>query len=303
MTDYTFPTTRIRRQVGARRRVLAALAATAPLAIGSAAVASTANHAIVVGRGIYGVELGQTKAQVIRRLGAPRCGCESGSVWIYNFVGYSTPPVAEVDFAQSGVVSDILASGGLTENHFTTARDVGLGSTLASIERAYRSARCYFVPGTRTRGALNGRCVIVSRFGDSDADTAFLADAGYPAVRGVVSSVSVDLLGSATAETIKLSVTPRSIPAGRKSTAKVTVVVTSPPLFDFPYGVGIAGDHVRVSSTDRGERIGRLTDHGNGTYTATITSSRSVGVAAITATDGAVSARAKLRQSQPRSSG
>ncbi len=51
-----------------------------------------------------------------------------------------------------------------------------------------------------------------------------------------------------------------------------------------------------VSSSDSGETIGQVKDNGNGTYTATVTSSTTVGTATITATDGAVSGSAALTQ-------
>ncbi len=274
------------------------LLAAAPLALAAAALAAPASHAIVVGRGIDGVQLGQTRAQVRSRLGEPPCGCD-GDVWLYGGAGYRASPVAGVDFAPGGGVVEVFALGSRTANHLTTSSGVGLGSTLASVEHAYRSAQCYFIPGgARHGGPQNGRCAIVSRSGASDADTAFIAGAGEDANPGAIDEVAVDVLASAAAETIKVSISPKSIPAGRASTAKLTVVVRSPAFYDFPNGVGIAGDHLKLSSTDRRERISRLADHGNGTYTATITSSSSVGVAKITATDGAVSGRAKLRQAR-----
>ncbi|MBO0732415.1 MAG: Ig-like domain repeat protein, partial [Acidimicrobiaceae bacterium] len=49
-------------------------------------------------------------------------------------------------------------------------------------------------------------------------------------------------------------------------------------------------------SSDPGETISPVTDAGNGTYTATITSSKTVGTATITATDGAITGNATLTQ-------
>jgi Invasin, domain 3 len=60
--------------------------------------------------------------------------------------------------------------------------------------------------------------------------------------------------------------------------------------------VGVAGETVVLSSSDSGERIGTVTDAGNGSYTATITSSTAVGTATITATDGGISGQATLTQ-------
>ncbi len=278
-------------------RALVALIAFIALVAGGSAVASPTSHVIIVGRGIDGVALGQTKAQVKRRLGDD-CFCSMES-WIYSGVGYGTPPVGGVDFTPNGDVSEVFAFGSRTHNHLTTSTGVGLGSTLASVERAYKSARCYFLLAPMKNGPKNGRCVIVSRLGDSDAATMFAAGTGSDAIPGSVDDVVVYVLASAATESITVSVSPKSIPSGRESTATVTMVVTSQPFFDFPNGVGIAGDHVKLSSTFRGERIGRVTDHGNGTYTATITASAAAGVAKIQATDGAATGQAKLRQLKP----
>ena len=47
----------------------------------------------------------------------------------------------------------------------------------------------------------------------------------------------------------------------------------------------LQGDKVSFGSSDGGQKIGAVTDHGDGTYTATITSSDTVGSAKITVTD------------------
>lgn len=280
-----------------RRCVLAALAVVAPFAAaGTVASASSVSRAIVVGRGIAGVQLGQTKAQVRSRLGAPPCGCDS-DFWLYAGAGSGSPPVAGVGFATNGGVAEVFAYGGRATNDLRTARGVGLGSTLAAVAHAYTDARCAILPVARRGGPRDGRCAIVSRTGQSDADTVFIAQAGGDTVAGAIDEVAVDLLGTAAADTIKVSVAPRSIHARRTATAKLTVAVTSEAFYDFPNGVGIAGEHLRLSTTDRGERIGRVTDHGNGTYTATITASTVVGTATITASDGAAAGRGQLRQS------
>ena len=65
---------------------------------------------------------------------------------------------------------------------------------------------------------------------------------------------------------------------------------------------GVAGDSVSFSSTDLGNGIGPVADNGNGTYTATITSSTSLGAPTITATDatsGGITGQATLTQFSP----
>ena len=65
-------------------------------------------------------------------------------------------------------------------------------------------------------------------------------------------------------------------------------------------GPPVAGDHIGFASSDPGEKIGAVTDNKDGTYTATITSSTTIGTATITATDSsvtpAVSGQATLAQ-------
>jgi hypothetical protein len=92
--------------------------------------------------------------------------------------------------------------------------------------------------------------------------------------------------GSATLKQISPKVTvavkPTSIVANGQSTAVVTATVTA----NFK---AINGDAIAFTSSDPGERIGPVTNPGNGKYTATITSSTTAGTATITATDTSVS--------------
>lgn len=93
--------------------------------------------------------------------------------------------------------------------------------------------------------------------------------------------------------TVSISMSPSTIAADGRTTSTVTVTVTGPqgPL---------SGEPVALASSDAGESIGSVTDNGDGTYTATITASRTVGTVTITATDASVSPtsskEAKLKQ-------
>ncbi|MGO9976528.1 MAG: hypothetical protein ACLP01_27705 [Solirubrobacteraceae bacterium] len=278
-----------------RWRIVAVVAA-AQLALCGAALASSPSGAIVVGRGIDGVQLRQTKAQVESRLGVFPCDCDR-IVWSYVGFAGAQSPVSGVEFTESGVVNEVFAIGSRTENHLTTARGVGLGSTLSSVERAYKSAGCSLVPGAKaTGGPPSGRCAIVTRLGVYDADTVFIASDGDHSLPGSVYDVAVGLLSSAGAATISVSVSPKPVAKHTSSSsATVAVVVQSLPFYEFPNGLGIAGDPVRLTSTSRALRFSRVSDHGNGAYTATITRSRrSTGVVRLTASDGAVSQSVKL---------
>jgi adhesin/invasin len=76
-----------------------------------------------------------------------------------------------------------------------------------------------------------------------------------------------------------LVVSPSSIVADGKSTSTATATVRN------GHGNTVAGDTVSFTSSDHAEKISTTTDHGNGTYTVTITSSKTTEVATITATD------------------
>ena len=70
-----------------------------------------------------------------------------------------------------------------------------------------------------------------------------------------------------------LSLSPTSITADGTSTTMATVTVEDSTM------TGVSGDTVNLSSTDGGEKISPnpATDNGNGTYSATITSSTTPG--------------------------
>jgi hypothetical protein len=72
------------------------------------------------------------------------------------------------------------------------------------------------------------------------------------------------------AAAVNLSLSPTSIVANGTSTTTATVSVTDSS------GAGLPGEPVVLSSSDPNERMGALTD-ADGTYTATITSSTTLG--------------------------
>jgi invasin-like protein len=84
------------------------------------------------------------------------------------------------------------------------------------------------------------------------------------------------------AESVAVSLSPASIATGGSSTSTATATVTDAD------GYGIYGDEMTFSSSDPGERIGAVTDNGDGTYSARITSSTTPGIATITAVDESV---------------
>jgi Invasin, domain 3/Bacterial Ig-like domain (group 3) len=89
---------------------------------------------------------------------------------------------------------------------------------------------------------------------------------------------------------IAVALSPSSIVANGSSTSTATATVTD------ANGNPVAGDTVVFSSSDPGEGIGPVTNQGDGSYSAVITSSTAVGRVRITATDGTVSGHAALTQ-------
>jgi Invasin, domain 3 len=124
-----------------------------------------------------------------------------------------------------------------------------------------------------------------------ESATITASDSAY----GAVASASTTLT-QALARKVKLSLKPTSLIAGAPATSTATVSVTAG-------SVAVSGEHVVLSSSDPGVAIGPVLDNGNGTYTATIAPSHTVGTVNITATDTTVSpyatASATLKQAPP----
>ena len=91
-----------------------------------------------------------------------------------------------------------------------------------------------------------------------------------------------------------VALSPSSIIANGTSTSTATAKLTDAQAHP------VAGDHVAFSSNDTAEKISVVTDHNDGSYTATITSSTAAHAVTITATDStvspSVSGRATLTQ-------
>jgi Invasin, domain 3/Bacterial Ig-like domain (group 3)/Bacterial Ig-like domain (group 1) len=125
--------------------------------------------------------------------------------------------------------------------------------------------------------------------------------AGQATITATDTSPTPNVSGSATlqedpgpAASLSLQLSPTSIVADGGSTSTATATVTD------AQGNRVAGDTVSFTRTDVGETITGLTDHGDGTYTAQVRSSTTVGQSTITATDtsapGNVSDQATLTQ-------
>ncbi|HEY1591222.1 MAG TPA: Ig-like domain-containing protein [Solirubrobacteraceae bacterium] len=103
------------------------------------------------------------------------------------------------------------------------------------------------------------------------------------------------------ASAVSVAVSPASIVADGISTSTATATVSD------ANGNPVPGDIVGFVSSDAGDHIGSVTNHGDGTYTATITSSTTAHIVTITATDSSVSpsvsGNATLTQTAPSSGG
>jgi len=88
---------------------------------------------------------------------------------------------------------------------------------------------------------------------------------------------------------VNVTLSPASIGANGSSASIATATVTDAG------GRPLSGETIGFSSSDPGERVSSTTNNRDGTYTATITSSTTVGFATITATDTSVSPRASGR--------
>jgi Invasin, domain 3/Bacterial Ig-like domain (group 3) len=109
------------------------------------------------------------------------------------------------------------------------------------------------------------------------------------AADGSLSAKSTLTQTAGPAKTVTMTLSPNSIPANGSSTSTATATVVD------AQGHPLSGQTVGFSSSDSGETIGPVTDHGDGSYTATVTSSTTVGFATITATDNSVSPRASAQ--------
>ena len=103
------------------------------------------------------------------------------------------------------------------------------------------------------------------------------------------SSVTPAAVGRATltltrgpATTVTVTLSPASIVADGKSTSTASMTVKD------AMGHPAAGDRLILSATDSGVRFSAVTDHGNGSYSAKITTSKTVHQVTITASDSSV---------------
>lgn len=78
---------------------------------------------------------------------------------------------------------------------------------------------------------------------------------------------------------LRIDALPQRLVADGASTGEIVVVAED------AYGHGLADQRILLASSDPDQRIGEVTDHGDGRYSASITASTTAGSATITATD------------------
>jgi hypothetical protein len=125
---------------------------------------------------------------------------------------------------------------------------------------------------TSVQAPLSGVTTVGSAYGGSQS--------GWAALPAGVSTYTAAVTWPT--DTLGVALAPASIVANGTTTSTATATITAD-------GKPVSGDVPVFASSDSGEKIGAVTDHGNGTYTATVTASTTIGTATITATDSSVS--------------
>ncbi len=159
-------------------------------------------------------------------------------------------------------------------------------------------------PSGCTAAELHATCTVSGPVRAGAASDAFNATpaTGAPAQPDATGNSGLlvnadETLNTSTTKAVSLSLAPANITAGGAATTTATAAVTDQS------GAPVSGDSVAIKSSDPAETVGPVTDAGGGHYTATITASKTVGTATITATDlsdaAQPSASATLTQGPP----
>jgi hypothetical protein len=122
-------------------RVLAAGLSAGALALGLMPAGAEAKAAAIVpGQSVDGVTIGESQAQVEKKLGArpnPNQPSTNGATNLF----YPSPFDGSVSLLESKVAGITTYS-----KHFKTSKGVGVGSSVAAVEKAYPEAKCKVGP-------------------------------------------------------------------------------------------------------------------------------------------------------------
>jgi adhesin/invasin len=134
--------------------------------------------------------------------------------------------------------------------------------------------------------------VVNNHDGTYSATITSTTTAGPVVITATDTSVSPDITGQGTltlnapagpAATVTVGLSPSSLTANGTSTSTATATVEDASSHP------VEGDHITFSANPTGVTIGSVVNHGDGTYSATITSTTTAGPVVITATDTSVS--------------
>ena len=213
-------------------------------------------------------------------VGSSYGGTQSG--WTALPAGSSTYPAAvtwPVDtIAVALAPASILANGATTST--ATATITADGKLVSGDVPVFASSDTNEKIGAVTDNKNGTYTAVITSSTTAGPATITVTDA---AVSPTASGTATLNQTAGAAATVAVTLSPASIAANGTSTSTVSAKLTD------ALSNAVAGEHVGFSSTDTGEKIGAVTDHGDGTYTATVTASKTVGTATITATDTSVS--------------
>jgi hypothetical protein len=195
-----------------------------------------------------------------------------------NYLDGQPAPEPAANLALTLAPASTIADGASTTTATATVTDAE-GNPVSGDEVAFSSS-----DGSDRIGAVTAHIdgVYTAQITSSTA-------VGTPTVTAVDTSVSPGATGTAVlaqtagpAAHVAIDLQPTSIPADGISTTTATATITDAT------GHPVRGDRLSFASSDGAEQIGTVVDRGNGTYSASITSSDVAGTPTITATDTSV---------------
>ncbi|MGH7544001.1 MAG: invasin domain 3-containing protein [Gemmatimonadota bacterium] len=183
-----------------------------------------------------------------------------------EFVQHPTGTAAGAAFSPAITVRAVRGDG-TTDSAFTT-----------NITLSIASGPTNQIFGTTTRVAASG----MAAFNDLSIRLvgAYTLQATASGLTPDTSSAFTITPGPASGATSQITASPTSIPANGSSTSTITVTLRD--AFGNPL---TSGGNAVALTTSRGS-LGPVSDHGDGTYTATLTSSTTAGTATVTGTVG-----------------